>query len=255
VAKTRGTKSSSKASAAASSSDEEQTTETPEAQGEQAAEKHSRTEAASPASKAGVRTHHGFYARMGLGIGALIGNWTPDSSSTRHLVGFAEHYELALGGTPIPGLVIGGGIFGVIAGSPMYGWTTLNTHFNIPGGSVVSEIIGPFVDVYPKPTRGFHFMAALGPAGISQSSGGAEKLCVLNAGCQTVGTPGTPYSGVGVGFVAGVGYDVFVADHWSIGGMLRIMYTYANLSPNDSSFLDATLSSFTPALMFGATFQ
>ena len=100
-------------------------------------------------------------------------------------------------------------------------------------------------------------MAALGPAGVSQSSGGAEELrySLPTPSRQVVGTPATPYSGVGVGFVAGVGYEVYVADHWSIGGILRIMYTYANLSPNDSTFLDAKLSSFTPGLMFGATYQ
>ncbi len=259
VAKSRAKKSAGKDAAAASSSDEQQTTESPRAEGEGPADKHSRTESsAPPLAKAGVRIHNGFYLRMSFGFGALVGSWSPSSLSySPSLVGFAEHYELALGGTPFPGLVIGGGLFGAIAGSPMYSWTTRGSDIKIPGGSIISEIIGPFVNVYPKPAGGFHFMAALGPAGINQSSGGAQKLCYTlpTASCQVVGTPPTPYSGVGVGFVAGAGYEVFVADHWSIGGLVRIMYTYGNLSPNDRIQPDAKLSTFTPGLMFAATFQ
>ena len=241
-----------------SSGDEQRTAAAPEQEAKPTNDdRRSRTEPSMPpGAKVNSRKHDGFYLRMSFGFGALLGTWSPASSSTDNLVGLTEHYELALGGTPIPGLVIGGGLFGVIAGSPMYGFTTRGVNINIAGGSIYSEIIGPFVDVYPKPSRGFHFMAALGPAGISESSGGTERLCYRNPpGCESVSTPSTPYSGVGVGFVAGVGYEAFVADHWSIGGIVRIMYTYGNLSPNNRSEPDAALSSFTPGLMFGATFQ
>jgi hypothetical protein len=247
-----------KAAAATSSSDEQRPTDSKEAQGEETAGKNSGTESSTPPAAKGARVHDGFYLRMSFGFGALLGSWSPAALPYSPAVSsFAEHYELALGGTPFPGLVIGGGLFGAIAGSPMYGWTSRGSNINIPGGSIYSEIIGPFVDVYPKPARGIHFMAALGPAGINQSSGGAEKICYPNPtpSCSVGGTPVTPYGAVGVGFVMGFGYEAFVADHWSIGGIVRIMYTYGNLSPNDRAEPDAKLSSFMPGLMFGATFQ
>ncbi|HXK20611.1 MAG TPA: hypothetical protein VNG33_22525, partial [Polyangiaceae bacterium] len=71
------------------------------------------------AAQPGVRTHDGFYFRLGLGVGALDGSFTlhhhntVDDSDKDEISGSGVAYlgELALGGSPKPGIVIGGGAY------------------------------------------------------------------------------------------------------------------------------------------------
>ncbi len=71
------------------------------------------------------------------------------------------------------------------------------------GGQHVSGT-GPFVDYYLDPAGGLHLQAGLlFAAGYLDGSG--ER-------------PGKV--GLGFGGMAGVGYDLFVADEWSLGGLV-----------------------------------
>lgn len=118
-------------------------------------------------------------------------------------VGFAT--GLLIGGTPVDGLTIGGGVFYQIVIEPdvevRAGRRTL-----IRGTAVESGmdylILGPFIDWYPNPSKGFHL-------------GGMP-------GVSTVGLEDdeeNPSSGFGI--AAWVGYQWWVAREWSIGPMLR----------------------------------
>lgn len=211
--------------------------------------------AKAPAAK-GVRTHDGFYLRMGLGFGALSGSTKPDGSTVSNdCSGFSEQIEFAMGGTPAPGFVIGGGVFASVTGSPSYSITLSGQSASGSGGSIMAEIVGPFIDVYPNPNGGFHLEAAVGPAVVAIAKGDNQQVCV-SAGCYTVTMPGTPYSGVGFGFVGGVGYEAFVSDQWSIGGIARVMYASASLTPDDTvNYAKASVTAIMPGLLFGATYH
>ena len=211
---------------------------------------------AEPVERKGVRFHDGFYLRLGLGVGALMSSTVKPSGATDSydITGVSEQIDISLGGTPVPGFVIGGGIFGSFTPAPSYSQSVNGETASVDGGSLMAEVVGPFIDVYPNPSQGFHLMAAVGPAIISAAKGDPKYVCVSN-GCGTVEMPGTAYSGTGFGLVAGVGYEAFVGDQWSIGGIARLMYTSATMSPDDSSYVKADVSAIVPGLLFGATFH
>ena len=217
------------------------------------------TPTASPPPVKRVRNHDGFYLRMGLGLGPLFGTMQYDVNATSTIfdsLGLSEQIELAAGGTVSPGVVIGGGFFGALSVSPMYSWTANGQDRRVSGGTVTTEVIGPFIDVYPKSTRGFHLQAALGPAGMAVSKGDAHRVCFPSpAGCSSINVPVADYSGMGFGLVGGVGYEAFVDDHWSLGAIARVLYTTASLSTGDSSLGSVHQSTFIPGLLFGATYQ
>ncbi len=221
--------------------------------------KSSDAEAPAAAPVKTIHNHAGFYLRMGLGLGPLFGTLQYDVNATSTIfdsVGLSEQIELAAGGTVTPGIVIGGGFFGALSASPMYGWTANGQDRRVSGGTVTTEVIGPFIDAYPKSTRGFHLQAALGPAGMAVSKGDAHRVCFPSpAGCSSINVPIADYSGMGFGLVGGVGYEAFVDDHWSLGAIARVMYITASLSTGDSSLGSVHLSTFVPGLLFGATYQ
>jgi hypothetical protein len=78
--------------------------------------------------------------------------------------------------------------------------------------------IGPFVDVYPDPKSGMHFVGFVGWGGLEASVNG-------NVG-------GSDPTGL-VAFVGG-GYEFWLADQWSLGPLAR--FTYAPLSLNDVDY-------------------
>ena len=221
-------------------------------------------EGSAPAKPNVVKSDHnhdGFYLRMGLGLGALVGpmKYEINASSTNFsALGFSEQYEFSAGGTPTPGIVIGGGLFGAHSVAPMYGWTFAGQDRRISGGTITTEVIGPFIDAYPISTRGFHLQAALGPAGVAVSKGDGHRVCFSSAtgpNCSTTNVPIAGFSGMGFGLVGGVGYEAFVADDWSLGVIARVMFTTASLSTGDSSLGTVHLSAVVPGLLFGATYQ
>jgi hypothetical protein len=120
---------------------------------------------------------------------------------------------LLLGGTVGP-VVIGGGFLYDMVNSPSY---EVNGQDGNPGDVDISLYligIGPFVDVYPDPTSGLHFLGFFGWGGLEASVEG-------NVG----GSDPT-----GLVAVIGAGYDFWIADEWSVGPLAR--FTYAPLSLN-----------------------
>lgn len=152
----------------------------------------------------GARLHDGFYLRMGLGLGfggALVSS---DSKGIDDYSfgGAAAGFDLWLGGTPTPGLVMGGALSGLGLGA-----SKRSSAGNRVDGDVAAStgMIAYFVDVFPDPERGLHFGGALGLA--------SSQAEIKNAGRK--------FEGAGFGAQAWGGYDFWVSPQWSLGGMLR----------------------------------
>jgi len=181
---------------------------------------------APPTTDAGAKLHNGLFLRMGLGGGYIhqkfsVGNTTQlkqnYSNGGGGLVG-----EFLLGGTPARGLVVGGGTQGG------FFWIT-TTDKNIP---ISTSIIGPFVDYYFDPTKGFHAQAMLGYAMKSRVKSGSS-------------------SRGGLGASVGVGQEWWLSPEWSAGILGRLQYYRWNLDDGapdtsaDQTFIPGLLVTFT----------
>jgi len=166
--------------------------------------------------------HHGLYLRVGIGPGYARGHLdAPTGGGATH--GVAISTQLAIGWTPRPGLVVGVGTFPMVVLAPRYDGVDA-------GGQHVSAT-GPFVDYYPDPEGGLHLQAG-----------------VLFAAGYLDGGARASHVGVGIGATAGVGYEVHVADRWSLGAIARVTgYRLAHV--------DDTLSVWSPAALLAVTYH
>jgi len=173
----------------------------------------------------GAFTHDGFYLRLGFGLGFALDSLesSPDEffiaetrgtgALTTTLTSLALATELALGGTPAEGLVLGGGVFsniltGMKSSGCRYG------DFPRPGmtlDNVVFVVFGFFADYYFDPRAGFHVQGALGMGQILTGAGRLEDGTTVAGG----------HSATGPGLVVGMGYEWFIAGQWSLGALLR----------------------------------
>ena len=166
------------------------------------------------------RTHDGFYFRLGVGPGYTLGTLTgsvPDSNSH----GINVSTQVAAGWTVRPGLVLGLGTFPMVTPSPTYD--------GINAGGEHMSATGPFVDYYLDPKRGLHFQGGL-----------LFALGYLDGGDRAGNV------GAGYGATLGAGYEVFVTDEWSIGGIVRAT-AYRLYGVDDAIRL------VSPALLFAVT--
>jgi hypothetical protein len=106
--------------------------------------------------------------------------------------GLGTALEFALGGTAAPGLVVGG---------------MTSPKFLLVGGSefATMSFLGPFVDYYPDPSNGLHFLGGVGVA--------------------TTNVPDR-WNSFAVSFeaLAGLGKEWWVGSQWSIGLLGRLSY-------------------------------
>ncbi len=180
----------------------------------------------------GIRTHDGFYTRLALGPALLSSSW--GSTGSVSVTGMGPALELAFGGTVGRGVVIGGGVYGASFLSPKIAYSGQSN--SIDSASVTT--VGPFVDWYPSPEDGWHVQGSVGYA-ITTYSGSSGKDSA---------------SGTGFGGLLGLGYEAWVADEWSIGGMLRCQYASASISASGSSSTVDT-SVLVPAFVVTATYH
>ena len=191
------------------------------------------------------RRHDGFYFRAGLGYG----NVGIDASLAN--APYAVNYggsgggvaaELAFGGTPARGLVVGAGIYGINAGSPSYDSISDGRGAEYSAGAVPGAILlsmlGPFIDFYPKPDLGFHLEASLGLARVVVGDGHG-KLDAVDT--------------TGLGLMAGAGYEWWIGDQWSIGPLLRVQYAAPSAKDNDGDSFDLSFLSW--GLIAAATYH
>lgn len=168
------------------------------------------------------RRHDGFYLRLGVGSGYAIGELTAGMDSGSK--GFNIASEVAVGLGIRPGLSVGVGTFPMVAPGPTYDGVDA-------GGQHVSGT-GPFADFYLDPAGGLHLQAGL----------------LLAAGYLDGSGQRPGKVGVGYGGMAGVGYDLFIADEWSLGGLARLT-AYRLFAVDDSIRLLST------SLLVTATFN
>lgn len=151
--------------------------------------------------------HDGFFLRLAPGFAYVhdgntvsFGNQSADAT----LSGFGGAFELSLGGTVAPGLVIGGTVYGTSFPSPK---VTVGGNTATGNGSLVHTAIGPMVDYYFDPSQGLHLGGMIG-----YSTAYAQD----NDDNRT--------SNTAKGFMVGAhfGDEWFVSDEWSIGVMGRL---------------------------------
>jgi opacity protein-like surface antigen len=165
-------------------------------------------------AKADPDTHDGFQFRGTLGGGYLhdTRSYDPDplSFGDVQIKGGAALLELYFGGTPIPGLVFGGYLSGMSAPGPTV--EAGDQSVEAEGDqSIGLGSIGPYVDFYPNPRGGFHVLGTLGYGQVSFSEDGDTNDDETSSGFM---------------LGAGVGYDAFVSDEWSLGGLAKLGYAW-----------------------------
>jgi hypothetical protein len=187
------------------------------------------------------RLHQGRYLRVGLGGGVVLGGaeFPFDNNGTSGtfsgtMWGGAWQLELAVGGTPAPGFVLGGGFWlaNSLGDANMYieQNTSISSWGTKGAGSVSTWLLGPMVDWYVVPTGGFHTQLGLGVGRVTIGQGGtAIQECLTSGGvrtetCTSPDIPPGSMSWIGLGAMLGVGYEFWVGREWSLGVMARATY-------------------------------
>jgi hypothetical protein len=170
------------------------------------------------------RWHDGFYFQGTIGAGYTrtstelgLGDQTADLS----VYGFGTTGSVWFGGTPVPGLAIGGGTFGSTAFAPNSKLSVGSTELegtNEADTALSLGIVGPFADWYFNPHRGLHAQLLVG-----------YGIAWITSGGQT-----SSDNPSGVGLLVGLGYDFWVGHEWSIGFLGR--FAYAPLSYEGQSY-------------------
>jgi hypothetical protein len=204
-----------------------------------------------PPMETGVREHDGFYLRLGAGLSRIGATFASERSSELRgpVEGSLSHgavvSEFAVGGTPAPGLVIGGTFNLALAGDvttsdlKVNGAPAVDIHYN--GASMV--FLGPFVDYYIDAHLGWHVQGALGLAGFNLTEGrrsGTQVRERTEAG--------------GLGFAVGAGWEGWIGKQWSMGVLLRLMYASVETNQNDFERWSYNALSF-PEVLFSATYH
>ena len=178
------------------------------------------------------KVHDGFYVRMSFGFGSQSttiddGAPAPNFTATDATLVFNG----LVGGAPAPGVILGGSL--ALDSLPS---TTFEADADRAKTGATLFSIGPFIDGYPNPRGGFHVGGTIGPSFARLSS--------------NTGFAGTKSSGISL--AAWSGYDWWVADQWSVGGLLRL--SGAN-NWSSSTSPDFAINMRSIALLFTAVYQ
>jgi hypothetical protein len=176
-------------------------------------------------------THDGFYLQMSLGGGYVRASTSADGVDET-ISGGAIAGSLWIGGSLVPGFALGGGTLGVIAPSPSYKLTIGGQSQTgaLGDNSMQLQMLGLVADWYPNPTKGLHFQALVGYAGLSFGASDGS----------------TSETASGLGLMGGVGYDFWVSTEWSIGVLGRLAYAAPKRDELSFSVVSpALLASFT----------
>jgi hypothetical protein len=154
--------------------------------------------------------HEGFYLRTSLGFGDYRASFSDGNHTNQS---FTEHgntiaLDLLIGGSPSPGVSIGGGLLLEPLFSADYDRNGAGGHDGF------STLLGPFIDGFPDATKGWHLGGLLGLA--------AQSFQDVNA------SGGNTAHAAGLGGAAWFGYDFWLAGEWAMGPQLRLMGTHTN---------------------------
>jgi hypothetical protein len=169
-----------------------------------------RTKAIPPTDciEPGQRLHDGFFFRAETGVvwlragvrGALA---PPERTGLR---GIGQSTSISAGGTPWPGLVVGGSLWASRI-DPSFIESGVRREPDDDSVKWTLARVGPFVSFYPRPDAGFHADLALSIALAVESDEKGEPL-----------EPGA----AGPGLAVGLGHDWFVSSELSLGLFARV---------------------------------
>lgn len=190
--------------------------------------------------KPGARLHDGFYLRMSFGLGS--GTATEDITAPGadypeiKFSGLTTMFDILIGGSPVPGFVLGGGLVGHSIMNPTVkaDGVEYDTDDDV---SLNLSTLGLFTAIYPDPRSGFNIHGLVGYGVISASNGTS----------RSTNNPS------GFSLMGGVGYDFWVGDQWSLGPDLRL--AYAKTSWGGGSGEEDKVSMLVPTLSFTATYH
>jgi hypothetical protein len=155
-------------------------------------------------------------------------------------------FDITIGGTVAEGLVIGGALFGGGTSTAHWRGNSLRElegnagSEDVAGKEASLAFLGVLIDYYPDPRGGFHVLGGVGLASLGFERNAEDAL------------PPEPWEGGGGGLVLGVGYDAWIADQWSLGGVVRLLLMSGTLRGAESD-VDLDARAFAPGLLFTAT--
>lgn len=159
--------------------------------------------------------------------------------------------QVSVGGTPAPGLVIGA--TAVIESTEAL--STGSARYSSADFAGADELaitegltlfgLGPFVDWYFDPKGGLHAQAAVLLAGAASGDIEVDGKTVIDQNDS---------GGGGLGVFAGVGYDWWVADQWSLGVLGRLGFAGVSSQKGSSPTVDHRVL-MAPGLQLTATFH
>lgn len=188
--------------------------------------------------------HDGFYLRLSAGYAYMnTSTGVTGSQSTASLSGHGVALDVMMGGTPAPGLVVGGGLLLEAAFDPTSTVTQYQGQFvqgldNGASGTTGFGLVGPMIDAFPNPNGGFHLGALLGFA--------------------AVGLKGHE-SNISSGFGASIwaGYMWWTTSQWSMGLMARFTLagTSRTLAGDTGATFDASDTSAGAAVLLSVAYH
>jgi hypothetical protein len=188
-----------------------------------------------------IHKHDRFYLNYALGGGYTTGRVEatpePADAGVSRVTGGAVASHLLIGGTPAPGLVVGGGTVGTVLPK---------ASLKRDGEKMFSEVLnlgslGVFVTYYPNPRQGLHFMGHLGVAGMDYDRDDVDN----------------PKSAIGYSATGGIGYDWWIGEQWSLGLFGRFQYarTKVKLEIEDGTETTFVYKPLSPALLLSVTYH
>ena len=202
---------------------------------------------------------------MGIGVGYGMGATTVEPEDTDGDIefktsGVAVQTELAIGGTVAPGLVIGVGSYGAGMISPK--GEDFETTGALEGSapddlegewdSITLNVLGPFIDYYFDPLQGTHLQFAIGYATLAVSDG------EFKSDDMGLSIDLDEDDGSGFGAMAGIGYETWAGEQWSIGGLARVLVANPTIEgevPGEDVDADWKSTLIVPGVLFTATYH
>jgi hypothetical protein len=193
-----------------------------------------------------VRKHDGFYFRFGTGLGGYLETLTPPNGPlAARASGIGGTVELAIGGTPFAGLVLGGGLYmeRILASDVERSDSRLEPLPNALQPSFRdTTLLGPMLDYYPDPHDGLHFQAAAG------------LFYMARPGYTPGDFSSREYSALGVGAMVGLGQEWWVTDQSSIGVTTQVLAATAEGRTQDGESWRHVIVA-TPTFVFTWTYH
>jgi hypothetical protein len=203
--------------------------------------------------------HEGLYVRIGGGASYFVDSVESEpyeimpgfvGNAKGTVKGVSPAFELAIGHAIMPGLILGGGIYGHLIPSPSASGVEVNMgatyKLDIDFASSSMILLGPFVDYYVGPDSGFHVQGSLG-LGILSLGEGTVAGTVVGYSIQ----PTPSQKGYGLAGMLGAGYEWRLAGAWSIGVLGRILAGRG--SGDDVTGVNWTHTVFVPGLLATVT--